>query len=63
MALQGTIESSSDDSRKGDVPREGGTSLKRAFLEHLQTGGRWVGGGCVVMADDLRGWFNSAVAL
>lgn len=37
-----------------NLPRD--TSLRRAYLDHLDTGGGWYGGGCVVLPSELDCW-------
>ena len=44
---------SGPDRRLTCEPREGDTSMQAAFLAHLRSGGRWVGGGAVVLADEI----------
>ena len=39
--------------RKGTGPRPGDSSLQSGFLSHVQRGGRWVGGGCILLAEDV----------
>jgi hypothetical protein len=36
------------------APRD--TSLRRAIIEHLERGGVWRAGGCVLFPEDVRGW-------
>lgn len=37
-----------------NLPRD--TSMRRAYLDHLETGGGWYGAGCVVLPSELDQW-------
>ncbi len=37
-----------------NLPRD--TSMRRAYLDHLESGGGWYGGGCVVLPSELDRW-------
>lgn len=39
--------------RKGTGPRPSDSSLQSGFLKHVQSGGRWVGGGCILLAEHI----------
>ena len=37
-----------------NLPRD--TSMRRAYLDHLESGGGWYGGGCVVLPSEIDRW-------
>ena len=41
--------------RRGTAPRAADTPLQAAFLRHAQ-GGRWVGGGFILLKEDVAQW-------
>ena len=45
---------SGPDRRVECEPRETDTSMQAVFLAHLREGGKWVGGGAVVIADQIQ---------